>query len=196
MNETRVNCPGSERAWGRPGRCHVSSSPSTRACDWATANCGRGVGAVVVVLCLMLASCGSSSGTVVGVFDGTGNTPTHVGGVPSAGKLTLTSGSGGRSSYKVEVGSNGRFSIDVAPGTYHVVARAPGQRGGASSCTADVQVSPGRTSHTAVTCVFHQLTLLNQHCYRRLQLAQNPLLVGVGARRVGRLECHPTLPPF
>jgi hypothetical protein len=99
------------------------------------------------------AACSSTStGTVDGVFYGMGNQTTHVGGVPSRGNLTLT-GPGG--TFKITAGSDGKFSVAVSPGAYHVVGRDLGQSGGVSSCTSEVSVSAGVTAHTSVTCIFH-----------------------------------------
>jgi hypothetical protein len=101
-----------------------------------------------------LSGTGSNSltGSVEGVFDGLGNQATHIGGVPSPGDMTLTGSNG---TYHAVAGPNGHFSVNVPPGTYHIVGRTPGQSGGVSSCMADVTVLTEIVTHTVVNCVFH-----------------------------------------
>ena len=110
-------------------------------------------GAIWVVAALFLDGCSSAStGSVRGVFDGLGNQVTHVGGVPSAGKIVLSNPNG---TYQASAGRDGKFSFSVRPGNYRISGREPGQSGGVSSCTGSVRVKPGQVTHTVVTCVFH-----------------------------------------
>jgi hypothetical protein len=115
----------------------------------------RMVGALTALIgaAVLLAACSSSpTGTVDGVFEGMGNQTTHLGGVPSAGNLTIKGPNG---TYTAVAGPDGKFSVTVPPGTYNVVGRDLGQSGGVSSCRAAVSVLAGKTTHTVVTCVFH-----------------------------------------
>jgi sugar lactone lactonase YvrE len=96
---------------------------------------------------------GIGAGAVVGVFDGTGNTVTRHGGIPSAGRLTLTDGP---VSYRTEARSNGVFSVTVPAGIYRVTGRDLGQSGGVSSCLDPrVRVVARHVTRITVTCVFH-----------------------------------------
>jgi sugar lactone lactonase YvrE len=100
-----------------------------------------------------LLATGVGTGTVVGMFDGMGNTVTRHGGVPSAGRLTLTDGP---TTVSAVAGSDGVFAVSVPPGIYRVTGRDQGQTGGVSSCgDADVRVVAGQVTHITVTCVFH-----------------------------------------
>jgi hypothetical protein len=103
---------------------------------------------------LTLAACGSRDiGTITGVYYGMGNVKTHVGGVPSSGTLRITGPAG---NFTAIAGDDGRFSITVPVGTYHMTGRGPGQTGGISSCQVpEVHVTAGQTTHVVVTCVFH-----------------------------------------
>ena len=109
--------------------------------------------AASILAALLLAACGSTSmGTIDGVFDGMGSR-THIGGMPSAGDLTVT---GDGKTYNVTAPPDGEFSVSAPPGTYSIVGWDVGMsHEGISSCQAAVSVSDGRTSHTTVHCVFH-----------------------------------------
>lgn len=109
--------------------------------------------AALVLASLMLAACGSTPmGTIDGMFDGMGSR-THIGGLPSAGDLTVT---GNGKTYNVTASQNGGFSASVPPGTYSIIGWDPGMsHQGISSCQATVRVSNGSTSHPTVHCVFH-----------------------------------------
>jgi len=102
---------------------------------------------------LLATGLGAGAGAVVGVFDGMGNTKTRQGGVPSAGRLTLTDG---RRTFRAVAGPNGLFAIDLPPGIYRVTGGDLGQTGGISSCLdPHVPVVAGQVTHITVTCVFH-----------------------------------------
>jgi hypothetical protein len=93
------------------------------------------------------------AGTVVGLFEGMGDTTTGHGGVASAGRLTLTDGP---TTFRAVAGPNGVFAVAVPPGTYRVTGRDLGQSGGLSSCVdPHVAVRTGRVTRITVTCVFH-----------------------------------------
>lgn len=117
---------------------------------------------LVGALVLALGSCSlgpsSSTGTVIGVFDGMANTacppraPCLPAGVPSPGSLTLT---GSHRTYRTSAGTNGEFSINVPAGTYQIMGCDPGQTGGVCGCGALANVTANHVTHTVVTCVFH-----------------------------------------
>jgi hypothetical protein len=110
------------------------------------------VGTTALIAALLSSCSTTQTGSIKGVFYGLGNQATHVGGVPDAGEITA---SGAKGSYPTSAGSNGRFSVDVPAGSYRIVGRDAGQTGGISSCVAHADVSAGRTTRVAVTCVFH-----------------------------------------
>jgi hypothetical protein len=108
---------------------------------------------ILVLIAALLSSCSTTqTGSITGVFYGMGNQASHVGGVPAAGGITAFGPNG---NYRASAGSNGRFSVNVPAGSYRIVGRNAGQTGGISSCVAHADVSAGRTTHIAVTCVFH-----------------------------------------
>lgn len=116
------------------------------------------VGALVLALGSCSSGPSSSTGTVIGVFDGMANTacpaqkPCLPTGVLSPGSLTLT---GSHRTYRTSAGTTGAFSIDVSAGTYQIVGCDPDQTGGMCGCGALVHVTADHVTHTVVTCVFH-----------------------------------------
>jgi hypothetical protein len=110
------------------------------------------VGAVCMMPPLLASCFNSSNGSIRGVFEGQGNPVTRVGGVPSAGEITISSKN---ATYRVTARRNGMFAINVPPGHYQITARDPGQMSGISSCKDSVVVNSDRITRTVVTCTFH-----------------------------------------
>jgi hypothetical protein len=110
----------------------------------------RFIGRIVfaVVSGILLASCGSGSqsGTVageLGLFPGPGGSGLS----PIAGTVIATDQAG--RTHMVAVGSNGKYSIKLPPGTYLIVGLSPMVGGGRAEChtiTPDVTVTQGRLS--------------------------------------------------
>src|ERR1700694_1333774 len=114
-------------------------------------NRGRALTASLLTLAMVVGACGSSAqGTVEGVFYGLGSrvVKTHNGGVPSPGTIRVA-GPGGI--YFATAGADGRFRLNVPPGTYLVSGRDIGVTGGISGCQApNVHVTSGKTTPVAL----------------------------------------------
>lgn len=107
--------------------------------------------ALLFLLALGLAACGSTTQAVTGVLVEEGG--------PSPGVHTLVPGdiklSGRLGTYSTTAGRNGRFSVEVPPGSYHILGRPsywglPGYPCGGPQ----VIVKPGATVQTTVICEF------------------------------------------
>jgi hypothetical protein len=122
---------------------------------------GRLAGALMVVIggALLLAGCSSGtstppkavSGTVTGILEAVGGaapgTPR-----PLVGTVSIHGARG--TTITAKTGSDGRFSVRVAAGSYTVTGRSPLYQGGKANCTASgsITVTGGATKRVLVAC--------------------------------------------
>ena len=113
------------------------------------------MGRRIALLCLFavgLAACGDTTQTVTGVLVEEGG--------PPPGVHTLVPGdiklSGSLGTYTTVAARNGRFSLEVPPGTYHILGRPAHWEGSPEyPCGGQhVIVKAGTNIQTTVTCVF------------------------------------------
>jgi hypothetical protein len=108
--------------------------------------------ALLFLLALGLAACGSTTQAVTGVLVEEGG--------PSPANHTLVSGDikllGPHGTYTAVAARNGRFSLDAPPGAYHIQGRPAHWTGSAGYPCGGQQVilKAGTNIQTTVACVF------------------------------------------
>jgi hypothetical protein len=111
--------------------------------------------AVLAVTTFMLAGCGGNPGgrqTVRGTFVRVGG-PAPGSPVPLPGTITARAATG--RTFTATAGRNGRFTLSLPPGRYHVTGRSPLMQSGQMICaaTAELHVTRGKvTRPVAVVC--------------------------------------------
>jgi hypothetical protein len=117
---------------------------------------------VLVVGAVLVAGCGGAAqpaqGTVQGTFERVGGPAIVTNGkvetpvAPLSGTVTFT-GAGGQK-FSVSVGSSGKFSVQLAVGSYSVSGVTGQISGGGAACSAPVtaRVRAGETARILVVC--------------------------------------------